>query len=486
MDRGFKPARIVALFLVEFDMSQGYKIVWEKSMDINLNGLDYKCLPSGIHNYDSTNIVLSHFDKQLYYGLARFRQFNANHEGEMDRSKIKMYSLGILTNPLNDEKINQFSNFGWEYIDLLDELLIQYNETGNETVFEEFFNSNHQFNQVNLINHPLTKLPKFFLIFGPLIFPIIKKCLIGQNGLIFNNINHDHDSVDFFDNNCFNYLISLLSLIPKDVNLKMTPNPNTSTKPIYQVGLPDDAFLRNERGFIGSTNDDMMKTIKQIYDYQIQIESNYQDNEKYEKVTITNENNPIKSTKKEYLYFKIIYKELYKFESNDDDSSINTFNSKFKLNEQEPSWWLTQATNPISWSEYIWSAFSWFASAGNIEPCLNHPEDESNDLLKESITQLIRIVGYFHKLTKKWFQIIDEIIEDQLLELYPNLDSSNNIWEKINDKILVDLTYQDIIDLELDPYSAQDLDFITNFVLKYWNHVVDDVNIGIGIHGFCC
>lgn len=55
-----------------------------------------------------------------------------------------------------------------------------------------------------------------------------------------------------------------------------------------------------------------------------------------------------------------------------------------------------------------------------------------------------------------------------------------------NNKINIELTYQDLVDMELDPYSYQDLDFVRDFVLLYWGSVVDNVEIGIGFNGVCC
>ena len=57
--------------------------------------------------------------------------------------------------------------------------------------------------------------------------------------------------------------------------------------------------------------------------------------------------------------------------------------------------------------------------------------------------------------------------------------------QPLTERITIKLTYQDILEMELDPYSKEDLEFIKEFILLYWE-VVDDVEIGVGFTNICC
>ena len=82
------------------------------------------------------------------------------------------------------------------------------------------------------------------------------------------------------------------------------------------------------------------------------------------------------------------------------------------------------------------------------------------------------MVGGFHRLTKKWFYVVEEIVAEAV--------------EEQGEGATLRLTHQDVVDMELDPYAEQDVSFIEEFVLLYWGSVVDAVEIGIGFENICC
>lgn len=538
---------VAAVFLAKFDIKEGYKLVWSKSNNIDLTGLEYKSFPSGIHEYDSNTVLISQkSDNKTYYGFCRFKQINNNGMDEMDRNKIKMYSMGILIEPQEGDKSkkywkpNDFLLVGWEHINTVDDFLKEYllvKGIGNsndedlaklEQFYSNLTNSNLSLystksKSLNLENHLLYQLPKLFNILGPLIFPAYKLCLLRKNIVLFNNINQLNKSVDFFANGSFTYLLSLLSIIPQDVNTVTNQEKNNYYgQPLYQIGLNDVGSINKDVHFIASTNDEILKYQTDLYDYGISIEINNTS-------LFSSDNQTLRSTLKDYQKFKKIYsriKNLPISNSNlfDDTMSITTSNSIFSNikfgypfisdaedSRGEPEWWLNNATSPVSWREYIWSAFSWFASAGSTsnpttanESSCRHNEDELNQsediIAKKNLIALINVVGYFHKLTKKWFYLINEIILEELEERKPSvhaprsdvIDNENELNESLissltsDTKINIELTYQDITDMELDPYSEQDLDFVKQFVLTYWGGIVNEVDIGIGFQGICC
>lgn len=550
----YKPSRVIALFLINFDVRHGYQLIWSKQVrgrqPIDLNGLDYKVLPSGIQEHDNSTVFISHScDNTVYYGLGRFRQkiIDANNQSsQINRDDVKMYSLGILCESMPNPmwKSNEFINNGWEYINKLDnglEKFLNGNDYDNFVIFDEVFDnvtSNHLTvgrPNVNINNHLLSKLPLMFQSLGPLVFSLFKQCLLRKRILIFHQ---NHSKIDNFSLGAFTYLLSLLSTVPNDI--KLYSDSLTYSQPLYNIGLNDlNSSLLELPATIATTNDDILMYQKDLYDYALFLPNEEYENSYVLKAdTIVNSmkspldflNQRVKATLKDYYKFKLIYKQLLTRTrshttnaSTDDLVSIKTSNSNVSSRgwglssqkdeaylEAEPSWWLDSATCPISWREYIWSAFSWFASAGTVSEDSNkletnddHPSrpinnDESalnEEDSRRKLIQLVEIIGRFHMLSKKWFYLMNEIIREELDEqsqvgesTFIQSDANGPLLANIDEssKISIELTYQDIIDMELDPYSEQDLQFVKDFVLLYWGSVVTNVEIGIGLSGICC
>lgn len=494
------------MFVSQFDFSKGYTLVWKRATDahkhVSFEGLEYKALPSGIQEFDANTVLLAHrTDASTYYGVSRFRQVNNNNAGESDRAKIKMYAVGVLVKDKSDEwEPNNYLKVGWEYITGLDDALKTFLAADDLTVFDKLFAK--VTGQALLIpgepslaleHHPLSQLPKLFSTLGPLVFPLYKLALIKKSVFLFDNIKAGQTHVDFFALGCFTALVSLLLLVPKDLP-QYTKSP--SPVPLYQVGLIDlESLLLGESGVVASTNDEVLRYQHQ-FDYAVVL----QGDDGGLPYLVTHDdlnNNPsshIRATFKDYKKFKAIYRKLEKVvppETSSDDLASVTTSASILSNirygypfvsdnryENEPAWWLTHATSPVSWREYIWLAFAWFASAGGAGGAgtgagASAGRDDGDDVSvpthdsKTTLTQMVGIIGHFHQLTKKWFLVVQDIVNE---ELRTSDDSP----------VSIELTYHDITDMELDPYSHQDLAFVREFILLYWKDKVEHVHIGIG------
>lgn len=514
----YSTSKVACVFLAQFHPKTGHKLVWSKSpANIKPEGLEYKALPSGIHEYEKTTIYLTHETQgKLYYGLARFQQLNLNSTAETDRDLVKMYSLGILLEPLAGKhwKPNEFGRIGWEHLDSMEETLSDFLKDEKMEHIEALY---HKLTSEDLdlprfpqnspmVNHPLSSLPAVLSVVGPLIFPIYKAGLLRKKIMIFNHSSQGGELVTGPSNRSpeicgsLAYIISLLSIVPKDVNFEPLDKDAFFSQPIYTVGLLDmgSGIFEHYPGYIACTSDEILKFQQNLYDVGIIMPPS--DNQVLQVANSDSLNEPLRATFNDYTKFLKVYRKLPS-ENNgvtsDDTSSIRTSNSVFsslrfdihgeniniKLSH-EPSWWLDEATSPMSWREYIWLAFAWFASAGTTNRASpngnfsgGHEQEESRESVKKLLLQLTLIVGHFHKLTKKWFFVIDEIVAEAL-------EDKSGQPQPV--KVTLELTHQDIVDMELDPYLHEDLQFVREFVQLYWGGVVEDVEIGLGIQGVCC
>lgn len=511
--------KVECLFVAKFDVKEGYKMIWSKSANnINTEGLEYKALPSGIHEFEATTIYLSHkVQGKLLYGLSRFRQLNLNETSNTDRDLVRMYSIGILLQPLKRAhwKPNEFANVGWEHLDTIDETLNLFLKDEKlahiEALYDKLTGNQLEFRKSTpnpMLNHPLSRLPTVLSMVGPLIFPMYKAGLLRKRIMIFNHPSRGGDLIqepnnrDHAMSGALAYLISLISVVPKDVQFKPNDESVLFSQPLYTVGLHDlDQGLGDN--FIATTCDEILKYQKNLYDVGVIMPAS--DTEVCQVVDDALE--PCKATFNDYAKFLKVYRKLPRTEqvTSDDLSSIRTYSSlfsAFRTGEDktsrlacEPAWWLVDATSPMSWREYIWLAFAWFASAGTTQRnapnhCLEDADSEAEEhrnTMRQQLMQLTMLVGHFHKLTKKWFYLIDEIVaevaDDKTQNQRPN---GQDAFGTPTTKILLELTHQDIVDMELDPYSSQDLDFVKSFVLLYWGSVVEEVEIGMGFNGICC
>lgn len=475
-------SNIIALFIAEFDVRSGYKLVHQeaKIAGFDFDGLEYKVLPSGIQEFGTSTVLFSHwFQGKVYYGLSKYYQYIIGDDSR-DRNNVKMFAMGVLCEPKPSVwKPNEFIDNGWEYADAIHQKLVSFVHLGEYVGLKGIPKV-----VPNVDNHLLTNLPEMFRSLGPLVFVLYKQSLLRKRILIFNQHHKSYDDQDILpsgvDNlyniSSFCYLISLLSVVPQEIDFVETP---TYSQPVYQIGLTDmGGELLKCRGYIGSTNDDILKD-NPVYDIGVIIDEHAK--------VFDYAQQPLRATNKDYQKFGLIYLELPRTRdgftnssgiSADDLSSIRSDVSKDfsgSVVGDTPSWWKTDATEPVSWTESIWSAFSWFATAGqygDVPPPPRVPD-------KVDLVDLVNIVGYFHKLTKKWFYMINEAV----LEVWDDQASTDD--QPLTRRICLELTYQDVVEMELDPYSNADLEFLKQFVLLYWE-VVDSVEIGMGLNSICC
>lgn len=494
--------KAACLFLAKFDVKEGYTLVWSSTAS-DLAGVEYSALPSGIHEYDATTVYLTHeLEGKLHYGLARFRQ--QSDPAANDRLLVKMYALGVLMEPLKGSRWapHGFSVVGHEHVDALDAALLAFMKDDKMDLIRSLSDRLTGLDVAEgkpgaaRTNHPLNSLPAVLALVGPLIFPIFKAALLRKRIMIFNHASGDSDADNRDPAICgaLAYLVSIVSVVPKDVRFEQNSSqPLLYSQPLYTVGLQDLDKNRLDKypGYIASTSDEILKYQRNLFDVAVVMPTT--PNGVCQVFYSSDMKRPVRATFNDYAKFLKLFRRLPLLQQqalSDDGASIKTSSSIFSALrlaygdnepplEGEPGWWLQEATSPMSWREYIWLAFSWFASAGTTNrDASTHglamaEDDEPQDTFKQQMVQLTSIVGRFHKLSKKWFYFIDEIVSEAL-------------EESEHRKVSVELTYQDIVDMELDPYSSEDLTFVREFVLLYWPDAVGEVEIGLGVHGFCC
>ncbi|KAL8715508.1 MAG: hypothetical protein Q9220_000844 [cf. Caloplaca sp. 1 TL-2023] len=308
---------IAALFLVRFDVRTGYAIAWKKSLpglDV-ANSVEYKSLPSGLHNVQKDTIYFVHDDE--YAGISSFvnRKIGGNERNAL------MLAVGALI-PLSYGRLGK----SWRHVERLHELAEHLaNDPSNFEPLEAFWLDNEeQEDEENAISssvnaspsamrekrrgaqpspngqprtrnravssasalappgqtlsahHPALSLSTFLDTFGPLVFPLYRAALLRKRILISSQA-----PVELACN--FVYNISILSTIPSAVHdlLPLSPLP-TRLRPLFSVGVHDiptlstgsrsspiQEHLANEGqayGWAACTTDDILSTKSHLFD----------------------------------------------------------------------------------------------------------------------------------------------------------------------------------------------------------------------------
>lgn len=144
------------MFLTQFDVHTGYELKWLKTLDditYELKDLEFKSLPSGLHSVDTDTICFiqnKNNTSDYLYGISIFKQNNhlqqLDFHGEVDRSKVKLFSLGILIDPMHLEKDPNYNNWKpkiysicWNFKPALSQLLSNFMNSINKEQEDEFF-----------------------------------------------------------------------------------------------------------------------------------------------------------------------------------------------------------------------------------------------------------------------------------------------------------------------------------------------------------
>ncbi|GAB6032592.1 hypothetical protein CHUAL_011483 [Chamberlinius hualienensis] len=117
---------IVCLFVVAFDTRAGNIIEWSIPEDIDLEGVEFKAIPSGSHNIEND---LVYFRKSRLYGLACFQ--NVKVDSEIERG-ARMKSIGLLATSCSN--IHFYKKF------LQSEIRSIVNVPGNYKELRNFYN----------------------------------------------------------------------------------------------------------------------------------------------------------------------------------------------------------------------------------------------------------------------------------------------------------------------------------------------------------
>ncbi|KAI5848877.1 hypothetical protein BZA05DRAFT_403010 [Tricharina praecox] len=425
---------LAALFLIHFDTKKGYTIEWHQtaSPDVDLDGVEFKSLPSGLHNLSEDLVYFVH---GAYAGLSAFLHVDA---GEEERGAL-MISAGLLV-PLSYGRLGR----SWRHAEGLKRLARKFTEdTSSHTVFEEYY-ERHKIRDTEpslLVDdlptlrspqrlhprhtrsrsisetgavlvpgqtlsqfHPALSLGEFMDTFGPLVFPIYRAALARKRILLVT-----HAPVEMACN--FVYDISILSNIPLSVVDLLSVGP-ARLKPLFNVGVHDIPLLEHEAktragplnpdvvegehgAWVACTTDEVLCIKRNLWDVVIRLPPQHAKYAK-EKVWPTAEHSsgvPLLATQRDLRRYRALTKSLknrYRrkqslfLDDEDDDAGNPIIRAPGDVDDDddhEPNN-IEELCEKLTWREIAYSSFIWWASAG--EQQRSDAEAEDGRLLMDS------------------------------------------------------------------------------------------------------
>lgn len=424
---------IDGIFLAKFDTKRGNNLIWHINCS-DYDNLEFKSLPSGIHDISDDNIrftVQNKIRSKLLPGIAFYKQ-NGLDIGDgvthIDRSKVKMYSLGLI--------FKEGTDIDEQYFSILENLLIKWlNRDESETfdLFANFFRDRSLKLDDHIKQTPLySYFPHWIRQLGTLVFPLWKSCLLNQRILILSPPGHRL--------NITNALCLCLKTVTRDDRLKV----------LYTIGTSDLDSMENilfgkRNGYIASTTDELLAYKEEIYDVVLKITPVGEGLDENVNVKLfSNTGDEIKSTPHEMeIYQLFIRRQLDK--DLGEDEYLN----------------LRNTTESLSWLQYFVDGFYFWTTAGMLKPSYHEINSDGckitlNEAETDDTVQCSKnITDYFLNRNESLYNALSTILSSK----------DQDDFDCVVSPLL-------LTKLNLDCFSAQDYVFIERLCMLWFNKKV--------------
>ncbi|KAI5209527.1 hypothetical protein E4T39_00806 [Aureobasidium subglaciale] len=430
---------IVALFLVVFDRKEGCVMGHASSGNlandhelVKLDGVvEYKSLPSGLHNCKSDLVYFVH---EQYAGISAF----ANRPAHESERNAHFAAVGVLV-PLTYGRLGR----SWLHAQQLRHLvgdIVGHDDSLH--VLQEYWDQNrvtssdgpetehgepsshrkgralsdaaglHPSNPTLSQDHPAMFLARHLDTFGPLLFPLQRAALLKKSILIMSPA-----PVQMACNLVYN--LSVLSNIPPlAADAARHKEALYPLRPLFNVGIHDIDYLSHlaakskpRASWIACSTDDILGTKSKLYDVLVQLpnhQANAPDVKQWPRIR-TSTGEDLKATQRDLRRYYTLKRELNKAHrpkptayhdnedeppeaANDDRDSAPLNPSKSEgLNDLDQYVQLegeTSLVEPSSWASIAYTSFLWWASAGEKDALLDDEACQDARLLDDLPLQI--------------------------------------------------------------------------------------------------
>ncbi len=492
--------------------------------DIDLEGVEYKCLPSGLHEVKED---LVYFVQNTYAGISAYVRAEAD-EGHRNASFV---TVGALV-PLSYGRLGK----SWFHAQDLRRLARE-NVQGmlDQKALESFWERHRQGDRQDtqpvspstvrrassppefkrlrnrassasssaaaddwtLPDHPALAAIDLLDTFGPLLFLLYRAALARKRVLILGTAP--------VQQNCnFIYLLSILSSIPESLVEAIRPSATDllRTQTLFNVGIhdiPDLSQAKRKSHWLACTTDDILGEKKMLYDVLVKFPTTtLRASTSSSKPSMqTSDGQMIKATQRDLRRYRLLRAELQylhslqgqadgaasETEGMPGDESISllrrsttTLLQEVKSPEQNES----DVVESPKWTAMIYNGFMWWASAGEMDAWENEEANADRQLLDDlpDLDLMLPHPGKSHDrdehpldvhataalLTAYFHRLTIQIIQP-LADLVAEADdaSADGVAQSA-----IAVSSDDIRAMGLDSWSAGDVSFVKDMLHVYY------------------
>lgn len=489
--------------------------------DAELDGVEYKALPSGLHGVKSD---LVYFKQGQHAGISAFAQ----EEADARHRNASFVAVGALV-PLDHGKLGRSWLHAAELRQLAKGLV---KNTSDARALELFWKKHRQDNgnkqkrvssstqhrdsllpgskrrrgssdaaiglkmdAEGATDHPALYMPALFDAFGPLLFPLQRAALLRKRILLLGSppVQYNCNAV---------YILSILSSIPQPLHEALQPGtePLLHTQPLFSVGVPDIPSLSNydsRSGWLATTTDDILGDKPQLWDLLVELAPGVAGSKRRWPKLRTSDGKVLKATQRDLRRYRLLRGELKRMRlarerhtadeitasDEDDDHAPLMSSSTFLKDPAEADEMQNgegEVVEAVSWTAAAYDSFMWWASAGeqdawekeelhvdqqlfadlpSIEEAMVPPssDDEGEDRMFQAQEVATVLTAYFHRLTSLVIQKLADIVEE----------ADDETDEGIEEEAIT-VTADDIRQIGLDAWSENDREFVRQTMKLYF------------------
>ncbi|KAK1051580.1 hypothetical protein LTS16_002451 [Friedmanniomyces endolithicus] len=464
MSRDEAPS-IAALFQVVFDPKVGYTTAWKRSdPDLDLSGVEYKSLPSGLHGVQQDLVYFVH-DSALERFWEKHRLDDARSRRPSSRDEIRD---SLVTSLKRKRGLSGVS----DGLKLSDSTIAT--------------------------DHPALYMSGLLDSFGPLLFPLYRAALLRKRILLIGSppVQVNCNAV---------YLLSVISGIPQPATEALSPDTDSllRTQPLFSVGVADIASLSSKddrTGWIATSTDDILGDKHKLYDLLVELPKPAPGSKRQWPRLRTADGKIIKASQRDLRRYRMLQAELKRLrlarnshadcvESGGSESDeAPMLGSRHILAESAVSDELLdgehEVVEPVSWTAAAYNSFLWWASAGSTQgdtdadeemrfehellgdlPHLQDVLEDENDnsaptdeeaSQRDAEETATVLTSYFHRLTEHFITSLASIVNEADDETEEGVEEDE-----------IAITADDVRAMGLDVWSENDAEFVRE-MLRLW------------------
>ncbi|PPJ55035.1 hypothetical protein CBER1_01458 [Cercospora berteroae] len=522
MSRRERRPPVVALFLVVFDQKVGYTISWKRSVnDVDLDGVEFKSLPSGLH---AVKEDLIYFIQGDHAGVTAFAQ----EEADARQRNASFVAVGALIS-LSHGQLGR----SWTHAEELRRLAKVVVKQASDTEPLEEFWEQHRADNPNRtapsspvasradgtnglgrkrlaseatlagfhaewswpLDHPALHVPSMLETFGPLLFPLHRAALARQRILLLGSpsVQHNANTV---------YLTSVLSTISQSFaeTLPSEAEPILRGSPLFSVGIHDIPDLTARAGDVGgwiaTSTDDILADKKNLYDLLVKLPSQTATSKAWPELR-TSSGRVIKASQRDLRRWNLLRRELRRLRRQtvtmfaDESPSVSENDQRPLLERRDTSREAvgevalqqrddTEAVEPSSWSAMAYRGFMWWASAGDVSAWENEEFKADEELLfdmpdiggmfpgtADQLTQEDKESEFARAAATLLVAYFRRVTESLLRPLVSIVEAADDATEEGIEEDEIRLDGDDLRAMGLDTWSELDKQFVKR-MLKIW------------------